>query len=1664
MKKLLLFAAFVLILATIQAQTFNSTLEYSFGDNKADFITDIKRADNGSVIVSGFFGGTVDFDPGPGLYNLTSNGTPWPNNTTMGANGFIQKFDAGGNLDWAVANLTGDIDNVSTSTIQEVDVDPNGNIIVSTLAKDSTDIDPGPAVLYPGIGNQYPGIGVIQKLNGTNGSLIWAISIDAKFKMVIDPNGDILIAGSYNDDNGIDIDPGPSVVLLDDPYAANSSAPFAAKYSGLDGSLIWSANFGFATTGCAINDIDVDNTGKLILGGWFKNRIVRNPNAPFSSWVYFNAPNQNYTQGFMIILNVDGSTAGSEYYGYSTGNFNSQTASVDFDDAGNYYIGTSSYTSTFGPVPEGYFKYSSGGFYQGRVDVPIGYSIEAKENGQLYLEGEIAINGTTDIDPSSNFFYPNYPNRTQLIMKWDWSISNNPQLLWHKIVDENFTNFNLNRFYMDIGNNNDIYIGATYANSITPNISSTNTYTVITCNPNQPSFCYDMYLNFAQICIDTIFTNDNVNVCSGSNYTFSDGTTYNNITANFNHTSYTTSAGGCDSAVTYAVNVVSHPITYDTAYVCNGDSYTFPNGFATIVTGVATNSSTITSSLGCDSVIVTHVYAETAPTITAQVSCTSNNLTLTVTDMGTFEGNPSPPFNITILDLSQTHIITGVGTYTFPISDNMLSGRIALFEPNNCAADIFYYNNCDQSICSGNSTSNLLNGDFESGSSNWTQFEAFLDSSSTSYFPITTPSGNETFNNSTTSAWFGGWNQGSYNSISQNVVIDAGITATLEWWQRQQNGCAADDVLRVYIDGNIVYELFADQDPYCGNAGSTTPWNFKSVDVSAYADGQSHTVMFHYTQLGTNGYTNLFIDNISLYTCPGQMDLPVTFDDPLINYATADFGGNTSIFVNDPSGGTNQVVQTTKNNTAQTWAGTSLDAFTPSGFLNAVPFTSTETVMSIRVYSPDVGIPILLKVEDKTNGAISVETQAMTTVANTWEILYFDFNDNVAGTPALNLANTYDLASIFFNFGTSGATAGTKTYYWDDVKMDTLPCPIIPPTTVVDTICYYDTYTFLDGNTLTWQNLPQDTIYESVLDNGSGCDSIVFTNLHKRPNSIGAVQFPNVCFGSNYTYPDGFIHTNIQSNLGHASILTNQFGCDSNQLQILQVQPVYAFIDTTIVCFGENYIAPDGTLFTNVQTTFNHTSNLSTAYGCDSTHQTTVQVLPNYINYSFDTVCHNSSYTFPDGNTINNLQSDTLYVIPFTSFQNACDSSIYVNLHVRPNSQGINTSHTICSGSDFTFADGVTETNITTYTVHINTFTNQFGCDSSFIQDVFVNPNYYLVQDTFNVCYGDDFTFADGTTLTISNDFVYTSNLNTSAGCDSTVETTINTIGIGGTIQSSTAQPLANSKVYLIEYLPGQDFLFIQDSTFTDANGDYFFAEGDPNHYVKVIPNTSFSSDLPTYYLSSAVFQYALETACNHLLDFTTIAGQNLGGAGFISGYIGNGAGKNSEIGEPIVGLVIVIVDENGVVLAQTVTDENGYFIFDDLICGIYEIWVDDATTNNNLAPLITLENNCIEENLQLKLENKELDILEITTVNNLLDVFDIQLFPNPTTGLISVSLDKKHENVDIELFDMTGKRIKHINAQNINEVKLELGQAQGTYLLSVSIGGVVSYFKLVKI
>jgi hypothetical protein len=165
-----------------------------------------------------------------------------------------------------------------------------------------------------------------------------------------------------------------------------------------------------------------------------------------------------------------------------------------------------------------------------------------------------------------------------------------------------------------------------------------------------------------------------------------------------------------------------------------------------------------------------------------------------------------------------------------------------------------------------------------------------------------------------------------------------------------------------------------------------------------------------------------------------QVDLPITWEDTTVNYASAAFGGASDTILADPTNAANTVMEITKAGNAESWGGVTVSF---GGLANAVPFTATETKMTVRVWSPNAGTDFLLKVEDNSAGAISVETVATSTAAATWETLTFDFTNNEAGTPALDLTQTYDVVSVFPNWGINGATqGGPLAFYIDDVMFD----------------------------------------------------------------------------------------------------------------------------------------------------------------------------------------------------------------------------------------------------------------------------------------------------------------------------------------------------------------------------------------------------------------------------------------------------------------------------------------------------------------------------------------------------------------------------------------------------------------------------------------------------
>ncbi len=160
----------------------------------------------------------------------------------------------------------------------------------------------------------------------------------------------------------------------------------------------------------------------------------------------------------------------------------------------------------------------------------------------------------------------------------------------------------------------------------------------------------------------------------------------------------------------------------------------------------------------------------------------------------------------------------------------------------------------------------------------------------------------------------------------------------------------------------------------------------------------------------------------------------ISFDETTAPVLTGFGGAEDASIAADPSNAANKVAKVIKSATAELWAGVTVSTLAAQA-LPAIAFSAGNTTITARVWAADAGIPVRMKVENSSNGGVSVETEATTTVAAGWQTLSFNFANHAAGTAALNMASVYNKLSMFFNFGKTGAQAGgAKTYYFEEVR------------------------------------------------------------------------------------------------------------------------------------------------------------------------------------------------------------------------------------------------------------------------------------------------------------------------------------------------------------------------------------------------------------------------------------------------------------------------------------------------------------------------------------------------------------------------------------------------------------------------------------------------------
>jgi len=156
-----------------QAPTFQWAKVFGGTSNEVGWSTSVDAV--GNVHTVGTFSGTVDFDSGPGVSNLTASGDDI----------FVSKLDGSGNFIWARRIGGGGVDQ-GFSVIS----DANGDIYTTGHFSGVVDFDPGIATYT--LGSAVGGIFIL-KLDAA-GNFVWAKTISASVGM----GNDLGIDGSGN--------------------------------------------------------------------------------------------------------------------------------------------------------------------------------------------------------------------------------------------------------------------------------------------------------------------------------------------------------------------------------------------------------------------------------------------------------------------------------------------------------------------------------------------------------------------------------------------------------------------------------------------------------------------------------------------------------------------------------------------------------------------------------------------------------------------------------------------------------------------------------------------------------------------------------------------------------------------------------------------------------------------------------------------------------------------------------------------------------------------------------------------------------------------------------------------------------------------------------------------------------------------------------------------------------------------------------------------------------------------------------------------------------------------------------------------------------------------------------------------------------------------------
>jgi hypothetical protein len=305
----------------------------SFGDGLTDSGNAIATDEEGNIYCGGTYQGTVDFDPGVGIFDITSAGEE---------DVFIQKLDSDGNFIWAKS-----IGGEDEEGVESICIDADNNIFIGGNFEGTSDFNPDAGIVsFTALGffDDY-----IVKLYA-DGTFNWALTIggvagDELIELAIDNDGNLYSTGYFN--SNIDVDPGIGVL----EFSPNGTDFFIQKLD-TDGNLLWAKQTGGLDQDWVFG-MDLDESNNIYATGSFRSTTDFDPGDGV-----FNITSEGWGDCFIQKLNEDGEFIWAKSFG---GLGPDQVSAVALHPTGDIYL-TGEYENTvdFNPGAAEFYLESEG--------------------------------------------------------------------------------------------------------------------------------------------------------------------------------------------------------------------------------------------------------------------------------------------------------------------------------------------------------------------------------------------------------------------------------------------------------------------------------------------------------------------------------------------------------------------------------------------------------------------------------------------------------------------------------------------------------------------------------------------------------------------------------------------------------------------------------------------------------------------------------------------------------------------------------------------------------------------------------------------------------------------------------------------------------------------------------------------------------------------------------------------------------------------------------------------------------------------------------------------------------------------------------------------------------------------------------------------------------